>query len=704
MDIGKFLKIINARQEFDKIMRKITLMNNCSVHLQLRKEGYNLRLFQPIKIGNMELKNRIVMPAMHLSYTFDGQVNDRLIDFYVERAKGGVGLIIVGGCAIDQVGGGPFMIRIDHPRYLDGLAKLTKAVKAHGAKIAAQLYQAGRYAFSAITGQQSIAPSPIASRLTGETPREMTEEDIQEVIASFARAASLAKEAGFDAVEILGSAGYLISQFLSPLTNQRQDQYGGSWENRLRFPLAVVKAVKEAVGPDYPVLVRVAGNDFMVGSNTSKEALAFCQELEKLGVAAINVTGGWHETHVPQLTMNVPPGAFVYLAKNIKQGVSVPVIACNRINDPYVAEQVLATEQADLVGVARGFLADPAWGNKAMEGRTEHICPCIGCNQGCLDHVFRGRQVTCLTNPRAGREKETEITPAASPKKILVVGGGPAGMMAAHVLALRGHQVSLWERDADLGGQLKLAAVPPGRQDFRRLINYLELQLRSLGVEICLNTQAHKDNILAGGFEEVVVATGAQEIQLPLSSTAETQVVTAGDILKGTVIAGRQVVVIGGGPTGIETALYLALERGIKPEIWHFLGWYQGESPEVMQKLLYQNPREITIVEQEARIGKGLGQSTRWSMLADLKRLGIKTLVKHKVLEVSEQGVLVENEEERKWIPAQTVVMAVGVKPDDSLYHELQKANIKCHIAGDAASTGDALEAIRAAFDLARII
>ena len=383
-------------------------------------------LFSPITIRSMSLRNRIVMTAMHLGYTPASEVTDRLIAFYRARASGGAGLIIVGGCVIDEFGGMLGMIGIRDDCFIPGLEKLTAAVKGEGAGIAAQLYQAGRYTHSVmIGGRKPFSSSAVRSRLTGETPRALELEEIPGVQDAFASAALRAKKAGFDAVEVLGSAGYLISQFLSPITNLREDRYGGPLENRMRFGLEVVEKVRRAVGPDYPILMRLAGNDFMPGSHTNREARIFAAEAEKAGIDLFNVTGGWHETRVPQLSTFVPRSAYVYLAQGVKSAVSVPVIASNRINDPQLAEDILREGQADLVTMARGLIADPELPNKAREGRTEEICRCIACNQGCFDSIFNLRSVTCLVNPHGRPGGRSRDHPPGSQKEGSGRGRGP---------------------------------------------------------------------------------------------------------------------------------------------------------------------------------------------------------------------------------------------------------------------------------------
>ncbi len=658
-------------------------------------------LFSPSAIGKMELRNRIVMPAVHLNYSPDGAVNKRIQDYFVERARGGAGLIIVGGCAIDEVGPAPMMIRVDNRRYLEGLSLLASQVKAEGAKIAAQLYQAGRYTHSAFTGRPAVAPSAVPSRLTRETPRELTVEEIKELVAAYARSASLVKEAGFDAVEILASAGYLISQFLSPLTNKRTDEYGGELASRMRFGLEVVAAVRKETGRDFPLLVRVAGNDFMAGSNTNEEARLFCRQLEQAGIDGINVTGGWHETTVPQTTMSVPPGAFVYLARNIKKEVSIPVIACNRINDPLLADRIIASGSADFVGMARGLIADAKLPRKAKAGRLSSIRKCIGCNQGCLDSVFSLQPVSCLVNARVGRERETEIKAAPAVKKVLVVGGGPAGMEAARVAALRGHSVTLWEQQSELGGQLRLAAVPPGRADFGHLVHYLSAQLDELGVTVKLNKKAAAADVTAENFDAVIIATGAR-CQVPaIPGVDSAHVVSAWDVLAGSVICGENVVVVGGGAVGVETSLLLAEQGALDADSLRFLLLEQAEKAETLAALTVRGHKKVILVEMTKSIGTDIGLTTRWTLLAALRRSGVETITEAAVIEITSAGAKVDCDKEQKLLPADTVVLAVGSVSDNSLHAQLKEQVADLYLLGDAASPKKAIDAVRQAFDLA---
>ncbi len=663
-----------------------------------------MKLFEPIRVGSMELKNRIAMPAIHHFYTPDGFVNERLIKYYEARARGGVALITVGGCTVDKLGSHPMMIGLHDDKFIDGLKELTGSIKGGGAAAAAQLYQAGRYAHSMMTGQQPAAPSAIASRLTRETPREMTLEDIENVLESFGEAARRAKEAGFDAVEVIASAGYLICQFLSPLTNKRTDQYGGSWENRTRFGLEVIRRTREKVGPDYTVMVRISGNDFIPGSNTNREAALFAAELEKAGVDCFNVTGGWHESRVPQITGELPRGGFSYLARGVREAVNVPVIASNRINDPLVAEQILQLNLADVVNMGRPLIADPNLPNKAKTGTYDSIRRCIACNQGCFDSVFSMQAVHCTVNPLAGREHEIEIEAADKPKKVLIIGGGPAGMEAARLAALRGHQITLWEKEKCLGGNLRYAAMPPGKDDFITLLHYYENELPKNGVKVLLNRDASADEIIADGADVVVVATGARGATASFPIKKPAQTVSPLAVLDGSVIPGEKVVIIGGGSVGCETAAAVAEMGAISAETLKFLMENDAETPEKLKELLNRGTRDVTLVEMEKGIGRDIGITTRWVVIKSLRRLGVRIMDQYAVKEVNKAGVLIEKEGKETLLPADTVVLAVGAVANNDLVDQLEGNVNKLHVIGDALEPRKMTVALREGFDLGRKI
>ena len=656
-------------------------------------------LFEPITINGLDVKNRICLPAMHLNMTKDFIPQDRMIAFYAERAKGGAGMIVVGYSTVNELAGNPGCLGAHSDDFIPGLKRLSRAIRENGARASIQLNHSGRYNHSLLlNGKQPVAPSAVASRLTRETPRELDYEEIKQTVRDFADAAVRGVEAGFNAVEILAGTGYLISEFLSKVTNQRSDEYGGSFENRMRFGLEVARAVKAAVGPDFPLMFRINGNEFMPGGLSRDQLIVFARRLVEQGVDGLCVNVGWHEARVPQILAEVPRGAFAYLSRGIKESVDVPVIASHRINDPETARDMLSDSMCDMVAMGRALIADPYLPEKARTGKNQNIVHCVACAQGCFDHVAAMAPVECLCNPRAGYEETRCLAKTQEPKKILVVGGGPAGLSAAAAAAQRGHFVSLYEQSQVLGGQLLLAGAPPGRDEFLELAKDLARQAQIHGVDIHRGTAANQALIEQECPDMVIMASGAVPMVLSIEGAGQPHVVQAWDVLSGKARTGRRVVIIGGGAVGIETALFLAEKGTVSPEVLKFLLVHQAEPVEDLFDLATKGTKHVVVLEMEEAVGRDFGKSTRWAMMEDVKTAGIQLRTQTKALAITENGIKVQTPEGKKDIAADTVVLAAGSQCHNPLGSYLEEKGIPFKVVGDAQAIGRAMEAIHQGF------
>ena len=656
-------------------------------------------LFEPMHINTLKLKNRIYLPAMHLGMCEDFLVNDRLIAFYAERARGGAGMVVVGNATVDEVSGNSQYIGAHLDAHLPGLKMLAAAINHNGAHSAVQLNHAGRYSHSFLMGgKRPVAPSALASHLTREVPDALDEAGIKAVVDSFARAAGRVKEAGFSAVEVLSGTGYLISEFLSPLTNTRVDAYGGSLENRMRFGLEIVAAIRRCVGPDYPLIVRMDNNDFMEGGMAREELEIYAQALVAEGVDALCIKGGWHESRVPQLTPNVPRGMYGYLARNVKRKVAVPVIASHRINDPEIARELIGEGFCDMVAMGRSLIADPFLPEKARTGREAEIQHCIACAQGCFDNLFKLKHVECLCNPRAGHEEERVVSPTPAPKKVMVIGGGAAGMSAALAAHGKGHAVSLYEKGARLGGQLHLASAPAGREEFLALSEDLENQLRVTSVRRVMNTEVDAALLDAEKPDHVIVATGARPLTPPIKGVEGPHVVQAWDVLSGKAHTGSRVVVIGGGAVGVETSLFLAEKGTLSGDAVKFLLLNGGETPEALRELASKGSKEVVLIEMMEKVGKDIGKSTRWGMLQDTARSRISLRTHARALEITDDGVFVDCDGGKEMFQADTVVLASGAASVKGLEDVVAARGIPFDTVGDARSIALAFDAVHQGF------
>ena len=635
-----------------------------------------MKLFQPIRIGSLEVKNRLAMAPMATHYADEtGAVTQRLKNYYAARARGGVGLIMIESGYIHPSGrGGLKRLGLHEDRLIPGLKGLVEAVHNEGAKISSQIHHGGRQVnLLATRGVYPVSASSVPAAMEGLVPRTLNIGEIEELIEAFGRAAARSLAAGFDAILIHGAHGYLIHQFLSPLSNYRNDRYGGSFSRRLRFLKEVVHRCREAVGKEFPLMVRISASEFLPGGITLKDGQRIARHLEDWGVDAIHVSGGTHESVEMELPpMAIPRGCLVHLAEGIKKVVQVPVATVGRIVDPQMAEEILQGGKADLITLGRALLADPEFSKKTQEGRTEDIRPCIGCLQGCRDRLYQGQSITCLVNAQAGMEKEWRIQPAEKRKRVFIIGGGPGGMEAARVAALRGHEVTLAERNDYLGGQFHLASLPPGKEEIKFFLEYLIRQLKKLGVKVELNREINPNDLPSNGADVIILASGGSPLEPAIPGVNRANVSTAWQALLNPDKMGKRVLVVGAGAVGAETAEFLA-DRG----------------------------REVTLVEMVKEIALDVERVNRKVLLRRLGEKGVKVRVMTKATAIVPEGVEVEFNGRKEILPADTVVLAAGIKENRELEEALTKLPAKLYRIGDCVSPRKAIDAIHEGFKAA---
>ena len=667
-------------------------------------------ILKPLHLGFTTIKNRVVMGSMHTGLEDRFYNYPKLAAYFGERAKGGVGLIITGGISPNRQGwllpaGGTMNTLGDvAPHRL-----VTHAVHKHGAKILMQILHSGRYGYQPFV----VSASPIKSPISPFKPRKMSERQILNTIEDYAKTASLAKMAGYDGVEIMGSEGYLLNQFLSRHVNQREDQWGGTIENRMRFALEVVKAIRAEVGEKFIICFRLSMLDLVHDGNTMHEVITVAKALEHAGVNLLNTGIGWHEARIPTIVTSVPRAAFVDYTAEVKKHVEIPVIASNRINMPDTAEEILAAGKADMIQMARPLLADAFWVNKTATNRVNEINTCIACNQACLDHTFKNQRATCLVNPRAAYETELVYEKTKQPKRIAVVGGGVAGMSAATVAASRGHHVTLFEASNEVGGQFNLAKVVPGKEEFHETIRYFKVQIEKTGVDLRLNTKVNREQLEREGFDEVVIATGVVPRALKIEGSDAPQVLSYAEVLRGAPV-GQKVAVIGAGGIGFDVSEFL-LKPEHQPQPQPLADWQRewGVDPNpnyvteggMLAPEVHPLVREIYLLQRKTTaLGAGLGKTSGWVHRAQLKKHAVRMLRGVQYKAISNEGLWIEMAGQDQLLRVDSIVVCAGQESVKDLMPAADENTLaNYHIIGGAklAAELDAKRAIREGAELA---